>query len=109
MAKTQIHLDLGLLGEDVPVAVEYDYQPAERGDRFYPGCDEGAEINSAVATTDDGQTIDLMPVINGNMSIELEVEELVLEADWVGKRAAEAMAEDLMYDRMVEERMQRRL
>ena len=44
---------------DVKYRIRFDYQPAEKETRFYPGCDESFSINSVAMQMRAGTWVDL--------------------------------------------------
>jgi hypothetical protein len=77
--KTTIEIN----GEEIPVEVEFSYDPGEREVRYYtgrnglptgeghPGCPESAEIES-VKDTDTGEEIDVYEIFTREQIEELE-------------------------------------
>lgn len=45
------YCEISQFEEDIPVIVEFEYQPAEKQELNYPGCDESCEV-TAVKTLD---------------------------------------------------------
>ena len=60
--ETEILVD----GRDVPVVVEYDYQPSERATWTYPGCD--AEVTICSITDLNGN---VMPIYSSQLEDEI--------------------------------------
>ena len=45
---------------DVKVAIDFDYQPAEQGTWLYPGCAEEYEINSVLVGINDIDIVEFL-------------------------------------------------
>ena len=47
--ETQIYRTTNDIEREIQLLIEYDYQPGERQEIDYPGCDEGVEITRVMA------------------------------------------------------------
>ena len=80
--KFDTYISCGILGEELPASVYFDYEPAEEAvlypiDDAYPGCAESADIHSIVVSI-NGYAVEVLPLID---EIDLgELEEECLEA-----------------------------
>lgn len=56
---------------EIPVTVEFDYQPSEKQTLTYPGCQEDADITAVVFNT-----VDLGPFLDSRALEQLRLEAL---------------------------------
>ena len=92
--KIETSEEFGEMGE-IDLTVFFDYQPAERMERDYPGCSESAELESVIANINNNK-IDILPlIVDTPLASRLESECL---------SSIHGAAEDDAYERYCEDR-----